>query len=82
MPMVGGPVIKYSSSAPFFSIFGPTAIPKILVFRALALGARLPIYDKLGINNPSSKLPPLHILLHSIMVPSQRCFISPSGRPR
>jgi hypothetical protein len=29
--MVGGPLIKYSPSAPFSSIFGLTAIPKILL---------------------------------------------------
>ena len=79
---LGGPLINYLPSAPFLSIFGPTAVPKILVFRALALGARSPIYDKLGINNPSSKLSPLHILLHAILVPEQRCFVSPTGRPR
>jgi len=80
--LVGGPLIKYLPIASFFSIFGPTAAPKILVFRALALGARSPIYDKLGINNPSSKSSPLHILLHAILVPEQRCFVSPTGRPR
>jgi hypothetical protein len=52
-------------------MFGPTAAPKILVFQALALGVRSPIYDKLGIKNPSSKSPPLHILQHAIMVPMQ-----------
>jgi hypothetical protein len=81
-PPLGGPVLKYLPSAPFFSIFGPTAVPKILVFRALALGARSPIYDKFGINNPSSKSSPLHILLHAIQVPEQRCFVSPTGTPR
>ena len=40
-----------------------------------------PIYDKLGINNPSSKSSPLHILLHTILVQAQRCFVSPTGRP-
>jgi len=28
---LGGPVLKYLPSAPFFPIFGPTAVPKILV---------------------------------------------------
>jgi len=80
---IGGPeLIKYLPSAPFFSIFGPTAVPKILVFQALALGVRSPIYDKLGVNNPSSKSSPLHILLQAILVPEQRCFVSPTGRPR
>jgi hypothetical protein len=46
------------------------------------LGARLPICDKLGINNPSSKSSSLHYLLHAILVPEQRCFVSPTGRPR
>jgi hypothetical protein len=35
---VGGPELKYLSSAPFFPIFGLTAVLKILSFRALALG--------------------------------------------
>jgi len=35
---VGGPLIKYLSSSPFFSFFGLTAVLKILSFGALALG--------------------------------------------
>jgi hypothetical protein len=35
---LGGPELKYLSSAPFFPIFGLTAVLKILSFRALALG--------------------------------------------
>jgi hypothetical protein len=35
---VGGPLIKYLSSGPFFSFFGLTAVLKILSFGALALG--------------------------------------------
>jgi hypothetical protein len=38
-------------------------------------------YYNFVINNPSSKSPPLHILLDAILVPPQRCFISVSGRP-
>jgi hypothetical protein len=36
--MLGGPELKYLSTAPFFPIFGLTAILKILSFQALALG--------------------------------------------
>jgi hypothetical protein len=36
-PLVGGPELKYLSSAPFFHIFGPTAVLKIFSFQALAL---------------------------------------------
>jgi hypothetical protein len=79
---IGGPVLKYLPSTPFFPIFGLTAVPNILVFRALALGVRSPIYDKLGINNPSSKSSPLHILMHAILVPEERCNVSTTGRPR
>ncbi len=35
---VGGSELKYLSSAPFFPIFGLTAVLKILSFRALVLG--------------------------------------------
>ncbi len=35
---VGGPLIKYLSSGPFFFFFGLTAVLKILSFGALALG--------------------------------------------
>ena len=38
---LGGPAIKYLSSALFFPIFGLTAVLKILSFQALALGDKI-----------------------------------------
>jgi hypothetical protein len=80
-PMLGGPLIKYLSSSPFFSLFGLTAVLKILSFPSSDVGSNIANYDNIGINNPSSKSTPLHTLPDAILVPAQRCFVSPTGRP-
>ena len=82
IPMVGGPLIKYLSSSPFFSFFGLTAVLKIPPFPKSDVGSNIANYDNIGINNPSSKLTPLHTLPDAILVPGQKCFVSPTGRPR
>jgi len=38
VPKIGGVVLEFLSSVPFFPIFGLTAVLKILSFPALALG--------------------------------------------
>ena len=81
---IGGPVLKFVASnnvSPLFPIFGLTVVLKIFSFGALALGDNIANLDNIGINNSSSKLTPLHTLLHVILVPGERCFVSPTEDP-
>ena len=83
---VGGPLLKFVSSKkvspPFFQFLVWPPYWKFSLSEPLIWVTTSPIYDNLGINNQTSKLMPLHILPHAILVPAERCFVSPARRPR